>query len=137
MCGNYFFQYGFMQVCIFYLFIYKTIFLSFCVFCVYFFCMKFDVILNFFNISIMIVYIVGVRCFCSHLLEANCRNKYMSKIWLQLSVKNIPSESFWVLKIYFVKKNVGIHKMKECKRDAINKYFFPENLRSVRFILDL
>ena len=39
MCGHYFVQYGFIQVCIFYSFFWKTSFLSFCQFCV-----EFDVI---------------------------------------------------------------------------------------------
>ena len=40
----------------------------------------------------------------------------------------MPPESFLVLKSSFIKKNVAIHKMKECKRNAINTY--QENLRS-------
>ena len=40
----------------------------------------------------------------------------------------MPVGSSWVLKISFVKKNVDIHKMKECKRNAINKYVFCEKI---------
>ena len=49
----------------------------------------------------------------------------------------MPPESFLVLKNSFVKKNVDVQKMKKCNRNAINKYFFREDLRSGRFILDL
>ena len=106
---------------------YLLIVLSFCAFCVYFWCVEFDVIfLIFYNICIIIVFIACVRCFCSHLLEANCKN--VIKIWLQLPIKNIPPGSFWVLKILFIKKNVDIHKMKECKWNAINKHFFFEKI---------
>ena len=49
----------------------------------------------------------------------------------------MPPERFRVLKISFLKKNVDIHKMKECKRNAINKYFYRENFISGGFILDL
>ena len=41
----------------------KLIALSFCAFCVYFWCAEFDVIfLNFYNTCIIIVYIVCIRC---------------------------------------------------------------------------
>ena len=36
----------------------------------------------------------------------------------------MPPESFLDQKISFIKKNVDIYKMKECKRNAINNYFF-------------
>ena len=53
----------------------KLVVLSFCAFCVYFFCVEFDAIfLNVYNICINIVFIVCVRCFCSHLPEAICKN---------------------------------------------------------------
>ena len=38
----------------------------------------------------------------------------------------MPPESFLDQKISFIKKNVDIHKMKECKRNAINNYFLIE-----------
>ena len=51
----------------------KLVVLSFCAFCAYFFCREFDVIfLHFYNIYIIIVYVLGVRCFCSQLLEVVC-----------------------------------------------------------------
>ena len=63
----------------------KLVALPFCTFCVYFFCVKFDVIfLKFYNI---IIYIVRVRCFCSHLIEAICKNRHVIIIWLQLIIK--------------------------------------------------
>ena len=41
---HYFVQYGFLKVCIFYRFLWKTSFLSFCAFCVFcLFCVEFDV----------------------------------------------------------------------------------------------
>ena len=107
---------------------YLLIVLSFCAFCVYFWCVEFDVIfLKFYNICIIIVFTACVRCFCSHLLEANYKN--VKKIWLQLPIKNIPPGSFWVLKILFIKKNVDIHKMKECKKTLSTNIFFSRKFR--------
>ena len=56
-------KHGSIQACIFYLFFWKTSFLSFCAFCIFcLFYVKFDVIFkNLCNICIIIVYIVGVR----------------------------------------------------------------------------
>ena len=57
----------------------KPVVLSFCAVCVYFFCVEFDVIfLTLYNVCIIIVYRVRVRCFCSHLLEVICKNKNTS-----------------------------------------------------------
>ena len=42
-----------------------------------------------------------------------------------------------LIKDSFMRKNVDIHKLKEYKRNATIKYFFRENLRSLKFILDL
>ena len=36
-----------------------------------------------------------------------------------------------------MRENVAIHKMKECKKNAINKYFFQEDLKGGTFILNL
>ena len=45
VCGPYFVQYWFMQVCVFYQFFQKTSFLSFCAFCFFqLLCVEFDVI---------------------------------------------------------------------------------------------
>ena len=75
----------------------KLVVLSFCAFCVYFFCAEFDVIfLNFYNICIIIVYIVGVKCFCSNFFKQFVKTDHIIKIWLQLPIKNMPPESFWV-----------------------------------------
>ena len=112
----------------------KLVALLFSTFCVYFFCVKFVVILKFYNI---VIYIVRVRCFYSHLLQAICKNKHVIIIWLQLLIKNMPPERFWVLKISFIKKNMDIHKIKECKRNASNKYFFSRKFIKSKFILDL
>ena len=45
----------------------------------------------------------------------------------------MPPESFWVFKVSLIKKNMDIHKMKECKRNAISKYLFSRNSSSGRF----
>ena len=107
----------------------KLVVLSYCTFCVYILCIECDVIfLNFNNICIIIVYIVCVWCFCSQLLEAICKG--VIKIWSQSLTKNMPPGSFWVLKTSFIMRNVDIHKMKECKKNAINKYFFSRKFKA-------
>ena len=89
VCRHYFVQYGFIQVCIFYLFFWKTSFLSSSAFCVFLpFLCRIQCNLHILSIiCAIIVYIVGVRnsMFCSHLLEANCKSRYrITKVWLQL-----------------------------------------------------
>ena len=84
----------------------KLVVLSFCTFCAYFFCVELDVI-------VLTVYIACVI-----------------KIRLQLLIKNMPPGSFWVLKKSFIKENVNIHKMKECKRNAIDIYFFSRKFKT-------
>ena len=48
---------------------------------------------------------------------------------ISLNKKHVSRELLSFKKILFTKKYVDIHKMKECKRNAINKYFFRENLK--------
>ena len=84
----------------------KLIALSFCAFCVYFWCAEFDVIfLNFYNTCIFIVYIVCIRCFCSHLLEANCKN--VKKNWLQLLIQKHTSRELLSFKNFIYKEKRG------------------------------
>ena len=86
--------------------------------------------LNFYIIWIIIVYIVGVRCFCFYLLKAICKKKqiHIIKNLLQLLIKDMSPERFWVFKISPIKKKVDIHEKKECKGKAINKYFCFERI---------
>ena len=68
LCGHYFIECGLIQVCIFYLFFWKTNF--FCVSALFVFtaCSDFEeLFINVCNICIIIIYIVGVRYF--HLLN--------------------------------------------------------------------
>ena len=106
MCGHYFVQYGFIQICILNLFFRKTsFFLLYACFCVFFlFYVEFDVIfINFITFTENL-------CFYSHFLETICKNRYrLIKIWVHLLIKRHDSRelsSFWNLKIRFIKKNV-------------------------------
>ena len=141
MCGHYFFQYRFIQGCIIFstnLFD-KLVVLYFCSFCVYFFCVEFDVIfLNFHNICVIIVFIVGVKCFCSHLLKAICKKMITchENLITTLNKKTYPREFLRFKNFIYKKKSGYSENEKVCKRNAINKYFFRENLRSGTFILD-
>ena len=101
----------------------KLVVLTFCAFSVCFFCIELDVIfLNFYNICVIIVSIVCVRCFYSHLLEAICKKltRHKNLITALNIKKNMPPGSFWVKKNLLIKKNVTIRKMKQCIRNAIN-----------------
>ena len=85
-------------------------------------------------LNLIIANIVGVKSFCSDLLEAICKtnlitafNKKKHDYRQLLSFKNfIHKEQCEYLK-----------NEKECKRNAIKQYFFRENSRSGRFILDV
>ena len=67
----------------------KLVVLSFCAFCVYFFCVELDAIfLNLYNICIIIVYMAGVKCFCSQLLVIQIR--------LYLLIKNHASRKLFL-----------------------------------------
>ena len=71
---------------------------------------------NFYHICIIIVCIIGVTNSCSHLLETIFKNIYrLIKNWLQLLIANMHSESFRVLKIPFIKKNVEHSSVKVCE----------------------
>ena len=109
-------------------------------------CFKSDVIfINFCNICIVIIYIAGVRysVFLFPFITSDLNNLWeqihITKIWLQLLIKNMPPESFWVLKISFIKKNVK-HLQNEwmsVKEILSANNFFWGNLRSRSFILNL
>ena len=116
-------------------YLFGEIVLSSCAFRVFFLCAEFDTIfLNFYNICITIVYIVGVRCFCSHLLEEIVKTDKRHKNLIAALDKEPASLELLSFKISFIKKNM---ELKVCKGNAINKYFFRENLRSGRFILNI
>ena len=94
-------------------------------FFVYCFCVELDVIfLKFYNICIIIVYIVGIRCFCSHLLEAICKNRTCHKNLIAALSKKHASRELLSFKNFSYKEKSGYPQNKrENKRNAINKYF--------------
>ena len=113
LCGHYFIQYRFLQVYVFFLFLWKTS--SFCLSAYFVFsaCSALDVIfINFCSICVISIYIVGVRysVFSSRLsllTQTISKDRYQAiKTWLQLLIKSMPAGSFWVLKIISIKKNV-------------------------------
>ena len=79
--GHYFIEYKFIQVCIFYLFFWKTSFYVFLHPFVVTACFEFNVLfINFGNIWIIITYIVGVRCFFLLLFS------HLKNLWEQIHV---------------------------------------------------
>ena len=58
---------------------------------------------------IIIVYVIGVICFCSHLLEVICRNRQRHKNLIKVLNKKHASREVFSFK-NFIKKNVNIHK---------------------------
>ena len=119
LCGHYFIQNRFIQVCIFYLFFWRTSFFCLSKFFVFLFfaCSEFDIIfMHFGNICIVIIYIIGVKysVFLFSLITFQLHNlRKQNTSCLQ-----------GVLKIPFIKKNV-------------EQQIFWENLRSISFILNL
>ena len=119
LCGHYFIQNGFIRVCIFYLFFWRTVFFSFKVFFLFSACSEFNIIfMNFGNICIIIIYIIGVKypVFLFSLITFQLHN-----LWKQNT-----SCLQGGLKIPFIKKN-----------EEHYQQFFGENLRSISFILNL
>ena len=114
MCGHYFIQYGFIQVCTFYLFFWKTSFFCLPVLFVFSACFEFDVIfLNFCNICIIIIYILGVRypVFLFLLIIFQLNNLWeqiqVIKTWLQLLTKNHASRELLIFKNSIYKEKCG------------------------------
>ena len=64
------------------------------------------------------------------------RTDTLHKNLIIVLIKNMPSGRFWVLQIPFIKKNVEHLQKRECKRNAINRWIFWENLRSRSFIVN-
>ena len=120
VCGHYLVQYRFIQVCIFYLFPYITVFFVFLRF------LCFLPVLN--STYSHLIYIATIRYFFLFLSITSHLNNlweqiHVIKTWLQLLIKSMLPGSFWVLKILFIRKIWNIYKMRHCKRNLIGKYF--------------
>ena len=94
LCGNYFIPYGFIRVYIFHLFFWKSFFFCISALLVFSACSEFDLtLINFCNICIIIIYIVGVRysVFLFSLITFQLNNLWeqihVIKTWLQLLTK--------------------------------------------------
>ena len=131
--GHYFIQYGFIQVCTFYLFFWKTSFFCLPVLFVFSACFEFDVIfMNFCNICIIIIYILGVR-YPVFVLTYHFSIKQFVRtdtghknLITAINKKNMPPGSFWFLQIPFIKKNV-----EHLQNESGKRYFEPLVLASL------
>ena len=101
LCGRcFFFQYRFIQVCILYLFLWKTIFSSFYVF--YMFCVWNAPFMDFLWHSYYLHTRVRRSVICSDFKKFTCKNKCLIK----LITKSMPLKRFWILEISFIRENV-------------------------------
>ena len=62
--------------------------------------------------------------FLFSLVKAIFKNRLHHKNLITALNKEHASRELLRFRNFIYKKNMGIHKMKECKRNAINKYFF-------------
>ena len=137
--SHYFVQYGLIQVCIFYLFFWKT---RFCLSALFVFsaCPEFDVIsITFYKICIIIIYIVEIRysvflflLITSHLNNYENRQVNVIKTWLDL----FASREVLNFKNSIDKEKCGTFTKRESVKETYQQIiYFWENLRSRSFIL--
>ena len=102
-----------MQVWILSMFFWKNTFCCLSAFFVFSACSEFEVIfMNFFNICVIVIYIVTVKCqvFLFSLITFQLYNLWeqihVIKTWLELFIKKHASRELLSFKIPFIKKNV-------------------------------
>ena len=142
--SHFFVQYGFIQVCIFYLFFWKTSFLSFCAFCV--FCLSWIRP----NLNQLLHHLCNhylysrwqVLCVFTYNFSIQLNNLWeqihAAKTWLQLLIKNHASRELLSFKNSICKEKCATFTKWESVKETLSaNNFFWENLRSRSFILNL